>query len=573
VAEAEAAEAAEAREQKRDGEQDHFWPLGLITAGVTVALLVPVLRLWRASLGVPFLYTSDANSHAMMVKSVLDHGWYERNPNLGAPFVQHFADYPMADNLHLVVVRLLGLFGASWPVAVNLSYLLGFVVIAVVTAWVARRLGLSRLVSLAVGVLYAFLPFHFIRGELHLFLSQYFTVPLACYLVLRALGIGPPLRFSIGVVVMGVLIGSGGAYYAVFALLLFAVALAMNALARAGRPVLVQTAAVAAVIGVTLLANMAPDILYDREHGANPELAQRIPAEAEFYGLKLSALLLPREDHRIDRLGRVNEHYQDVSPVPGEQEYQALGLIGAAGLVWLLGAAVLRRRDEDELTSRLSGLTVATLLVATVGGLSAIVALKVTPQIRAWNRISVFVGFFALVAVGVLLDRAARRIPVGVLVAAAVLFGVLDQTSGADVPRYAAIDKQFTSDARFVEAIERHVGERALVFQLPYMPFPEHPPLVDIDGYDHLRGYLHSSTLRWSHGGMKGREEGDWQMAVVDKPVPDLVADVRGRGFDAVYIDRFGYLDRAAALERELTALLGPPAVVSEDNRLVLYRL
>ncbi|MEY2468506.1 MAG: hypothetical protein QOF21_1204, partial [Actinomycetota bacterium] len=168
-----------------------FWPLGIITAFVTAVAVIPVHRLWDASLRVPFTYFGDANSGAILVKGVLDHGWYATNKNLGAPFVQHVSDYPFSENLHMVLIRLIGLSGASYAVVLNLYYLLGFVLVALAAVWVLRRLGVSPAVAIAISVLYAFLPYHQTRGEGHLFLGAYFVVPFACYLVLRSLDAKP----------------------------------------------------------------------------------------------------------------------------------------------------------------------------------------------------------------------------------------------------------------------------------------------------------------------------------------------------------------------------------------------
>jgi hypothetical protein len=39
---------------------------------------------------------------------VLDHDWYTRNPDLGAPFGATMYDFPIPEPTHLAVIRLLG---------------------------------------------------------------------------------------------------------------------------------------------------------------------------------------------------------------------------------------------------------------------------------------------------------------------------------------------------------------------------------------------------------------------------------------------------------------------------------
>ena len=49
--------------------------------------------------------------------------------------------------------------------------------------WLFRRIGVGKLLTLVLSVLYAITPFHWEKGENHLFLAAYFPVPLALVLV------------------------------------------------------------------------------------------------------------------------------------------------------------------------------------------------------------------------------------------------------------------------------------------------------------------------------------------------------------------------------------------------------
>src|SRR5205814_10536651 len=98
----------------------------------------------------------------------------------------------------------------------------------------------------------------------------------------------------------------------------------------------------------------------------------------------------------------------------------------------------------DQRTLSLAALlTLAATLLATIGGLGSLFALLVSPQIRSYNRISIFIGFFALLAVVLLIDRAGARL----LRPSAKAFyyfwlvllgtiGIYDQTTSGFVPDY-----------------------------------------------------------------------------------------------------------------------------------------
>jgi phosphoglycerol transferase len=108
----------------------------------------------------------------------------------------------------------------------------------------------------------------------------------------------------------------------------------------------------------------------------------------------------------------------------------------------------------------------------------------------------------------------------------------------------------------------------AAIFQLPLMAYPESPPVNELGDYELFRGYLHSSTLRWSYGAIKGREASQWQRSVFALPIEMSMAQIRARGFSGIYLDRRGFRDNTA--ETALRSLLGPP-MVSEDGRLLFF--
>jgi hypothetical protein len=85
------------------------WTLG--TLALTSLLVIPLMRLWRASLQVPFQYTGDALFYLMAIKGVLEHGWWLENPDVGAPSGQELYDFPsfVGRSLHLLLIKLLGL--------------------------------------------------------------------------------------------------------------------------------------------------------------------------------------------------------------------------------------------------------------------------------------------------------------------------------------------------------------------------------------------------------------------------------------------------------------------------------
>jgi hypothetical protein len=572
--------------------------LAAATVFATFALLVPILHLWEADLGAQFTYWGDANMYASYLKTALEHGWMWENPSLGVPFGQKMYDYPFADNAsQFVLGKILGLFSSDIAVVVNVFYLLTYPIVALAALYAMRRLGVSPLPALVASVLFTLLPYHFLRGEGHLFFSAYYGVPLGAYLALSTLegrtffGLGrtPGQRWRptsvVEPLVLAIIVGSNSIYYAAFSLLLIGFATIAGALRARSARVLASGGLLLAVILTTIGVELAPSYAYRLREGPNPA-TQRPPEETEIYSLKFAQLVLPIGDHRIDRLGRISNRYQSAFPLPSEGS-AALGAIGAIGFLFLVGVALAAAVGVDQRIRALrryraaAALTLLAFLAGTIGGLSTLLSLFVTPQLRSWNRISVVIAFLSLLAVALLLDAALRRAGpllwrravVAVAVAALLPLGAFDQTNDRFLPDYAGVQPAYAQDRRFVRRIAAELPHGAMVYQLPYFPFPESGPLNKMTDYDHMKGYLHSTSLRWSYGAVKGRPEAEWHGELLSKPpglfLPALVAV----GFDGVYIDRFGYVDAADQLLAQLEATLGSGPLLSEDGRLAFFDL
>lgn len=571
----------------------------ILAAGLCVVILCFVLKLPRSDLRVPLHYNGDALLHATFIKGVIDNGWYWQNNFLGAPGGLKMYDFPAVDNLPMVIIRVICFFTSDASLVLNLFYLLTFPLITLSSLYVFRQFGISYFTSLFSSLLYAFMPYHLMRGESHLFLSAYFLVPLVIMVLLWILAgkffasadnqtgsrFNPRSSRFILCVVICVLVGSSGIYYPFFSCFLLFVAGASASLNLKSLRPFIPAVVLVAVIAATLVINLSPSLLYIYKHG-DVGITRRDPAGAEIYGLKITQLILPITGHRVPFLNQHKQAY-NYSPLFTENDAAALGLIGTLGFLALIARLFYRKRQSEAtdpfsrtaLLDHLSILNIAAVLLGTIGGLGSFVAYFMFSGIRSYNRISIFIAFFALFAVSLGLEvifykarsAATTKIVFYSAVSLLLILGVLDQTGKHFIPQYEGIKTSFLSDAGFVKSIESRVPVDGMVFQLPYIPFPEYPRLNRMVDYDHFRGYLHSKHVRWSYGAMKNRDGDIWQKQIAALPIGQFVQSLGFAGFNGIYLDRYGYEDNAAMTERELFTALGVNPVISADGRLAFF--
>ena len=562
---------------------------------VCCALTCWFLALWRADLRIPFAYgVGDELMVALGAKWLIECPWLFYNPSLGMPFGSVPFNTPQPDVFHDLTIKLLGLTTTNFGWVMNWFYLLTFPATCLSALYVLRQMAIGYPAALLGSLLYTFLPYHFMRGESHLFLAAYYLVPFVALLMFRVASESPPLlkqgpgkwpRLAwrdpgfIGTVAVCVIAGSSGVYYAFFACSLLMIAGLASTAAQRRVVHLLSALILAGLIALTVLICLLPHLLLGHRN-----ISARVTGDAETYALKVTQLLLPVSGHRLPALAALKNNYYHAAPLVNENDAATLGVVGSIGFLLLLcwGAARIMganakwlKEDDQRILSLAALLTLAATLLATIGGLGSLFAVLVSPQIRSLNRISVFIAFFSLLAVVLILDRGlgarlrgrAAKLSYYFGLAMIAVIGLYDQTSPIYIPNYRAIAQAFVADARFVRAIETKVPPGAMIFQLPYLTYPE------ASRYDLARGYLHSRTLRWSYGAMINERSDLWQRSVQQLPPQEMVPKLVAAGFSGVYLDRRILPGNGTALEQELIAIVGEQPLVSTQAQLSFFDL
>jgi phosphoglycerol transferase len=566
----------------------------VVAALLSLAIFFWVTDLWKADFKVLFTYYigGDLFYRAAAIKGLMENGSYLVNPNLGAPFGLQTYDFPTSEAFHFLQLRLLNVLTGNYAATTNLLYVLSYPLTALSALWVFRRFDIGAIPGVVGSLLYTFLAAHFWRGLPHLTLACYYLVPLLFWVVLT-IGIpggGEPSggwreilksRWFLGRLAVCAASASCGLYYSFFGMFFLACSGLFAWAVYKYRTGCLAALVLAGATLATSLCNVLPNLIFWAREGANQAAVFREPNAAEVYGLKITHLLLPNPGHRVAFLAELRRFYVEQRGATEASVLGGFGLIGGLGFILLLACSLFRYRggSRDRAFELLGTLNLMGVLLATVGGFGSILSFLGFQQIRAYNRISVFLAFLAFMAVGLVWRRLEESLPAGsrpffILVSLLVaVFGLWDEIPVGVAPNYALSSAQWMQDASYVALLESSTPPGSMIFQLPYIPFPEYPPVVEMTDYSHFRPYLHSKHLRWSYGTIKGRKGAAWMETTSTLPVPQMVTAVAGAGYAGVYIDRFGYADHAAALESQLAGLLGTTPIVSGDNRLCYFGL
>lgn len=548
--------------------------------------IVIVFLLWKATpldLKSPISYDdSDTMGAYMQAVSIRDNGWILTSDRQGAPFGVNRIAFPvsMTHNIDsLLLAALIFVTGGNIVLSVNLWYLLLFALIGIIAYFVLREFTIRPVFALCGSTTFATLTYIFLRGIMHIELSAYEFVPLS---VLLCAWIWEDDRLfawrrdffsyrkNLLALLFCILIGMNGlTYYPFFTCFLLFVT-ALMCLLREKKLCAVQPAIMGiAGISLTVGSSLLPLIFSLKDNSIISIAGGRSPFEAEAYGLKFMNLVLPQNGHGIPWLERLVDSYRENAPLVNENAFAYLGIMGVLGFACLM-LTLFKANSQNPKLYLFSRLCLAAFLLGTIGGLGSFIGVFITSALRCYNRISIFIAFLSIAGICLLLSEI-KSVPSRqrlLTIGCVLLFslGIWEQYPG-NTPDFAQNQSRYEQDRNFVSQIENSLEPNAMVFQLPYVPYPE-------ASYLPMASYLHSNTLRWSYGSIKGSYEDCWNSALELANTDEMVLFLQKAGFSGIWLDRRLYQEpeQLATLETKLTALCGE-ANVRQDGQIAFYYL
>ena len=155
-------------------------------------------------------------------------------------------------------------------------------------------------------------------------------------------------------------------------------------------------------------------------------------------------------------------------------------------------------------------------------------------------------------------------------------FGLLDQISDYFIPNSDNIKKVWNNEDKFVSEIEKNEPKGAMIYQLPYITYPEGMPFWGSQAYySHALVFLHSDNLKLSFGNYNGRIGDEWYKYISKLTFSEQIEQVALNGFCGVYVNKQLY-EKESEFDLTIEAIkniTGVQPIISDDNNLYYFTL
>lgn len=573
----------------------------LLTALAALATVLISVRIWDISLAVPSALDDDTPLMLTLIQSVREEGitGFFHYSRLGAPGSgADLIDMPFLDFNTGLQIYLLTRFLSSETAVLYLLYFLSYPFAAAAMYLTCSRFTKRIPLRMLISYIFAVAPYHFYRFMMHMTLSNYYIVALGIWAACIAAEepferfapkyfAGSPLKIA-GFYGVLLLSGLSNVYYALFELIILGCVILYKYVGKDRKTLLFarnELLCIAAVAAGVFLC-LFPNILFTRKEGVNLT-TKRFPSDTEIFGLKISQFFIPPEYSSSGLLRSIYEKFTENSLFDTESKSAFLGIAGITGLLviaaWFIYRFCAARKPVNSIHSkRMDFLTLtvaAFILYSTVGGIGLLVSVFVMSSFRAITRVSIFISCCCLLALVTALEHLLDKLPkekndlrrravciCTALILPITLYAEIDYKAVGWQDEFKAKHQMYTA---FYGEMESKLSPGDMVFILPFMLFPESGSM-EITPYQHTLPCLYTDTLRFSFGGIKGRNISA-NLIILKQTPEEQFAAMQESGFAGVLVDANGVtkgLDEMLAFYRDQ---LGLTPITSVDGTLYFF--
>ena len=538
----------------------------LLSMLISLIIVLVSFRIWEMNLRIPVDHAGDGVLALTIFKSICKNGIKGLYicTQMGAPEVASFVDTPFIDTALAGEVWILDKILPNYNMVFYVDYFLTFPLAAFTMYLLLNKLSNNNAIKVFLSVSFAITPYHFYRGLGHLTLSHYYVVPIAVYLMLLIYedefkGVAPKRyveqKWKIILMYVGCMIlGLANVYYAFFGLICMATALILKMIKTKKVKCLIKEAAPIYVVLFFVLVGLLPKIIYTIKNGKNLFAGVRLPLEAEIFALKIIQLLLPCAYNNVSFLKKINEKYTQNAYNINENLDASLGVIATIGFViaciWIIRKVCMnikQSKSNDRMTI-IAFTILVVILYSVAGGFGAFINYWVTPEIRCFNRSSIFIVCLSLsilaISTNYIVQRYQKKCFLTLGMGLISVFAIYSEVDYRESNWQKTYQMEYNEFNEFFSNVDSVVNNNEMVYQLPYMEFPETADINDMHVYEPALGYLYSDKIHWSYGAVKGRQRKSEQLNINNGMGDFFVSEIKKTGFAGVYIDTKGYADQ-----------------------------
>lgn len=490
--------------------------------------------------------------------------------------------------LHKIGLFLCCLFFDSFGTAANFYYFASYIFVALGMYIALRMLQKEAWLAAIGGVIYTFLPYHYLRGERHIYLANYYMVPIACAMIIWLLDERKERnrKFNFICILICVLMGLTDIYYSVFLAIILFFVFIYNLWNKKSISACFMELTLCGIPFLAIAIENIPYLISWFNHLGNNSNdfvsagAGRTLADLQVYGLRIVQLIYPIPNHRIGLLANFRRNL-DQYLGDDETKMVTLGLLMTVGLV-LSVFILLFSNKNDKVTEEIKKygtLNVFIILVANIGGLNIFVGL-ISSSIRCYNRMSIFIAAFSLMTIMTILQYVLRKGFSDIRKRAVIILGaalmlcltLLDQT-----PPFSKTDYEYNWELNYntkklVEEIDLITEDDASIFMLPIITEGVGEAKNDMRNYEQGWPSVYSDNLCWIQGTQE--EYVGWANALSVMNTEMVLRYLVCEGVEGIWLDENGY-DKESfdEIKSNLDEFLGNPILISETGKQYYYSL
>ena len=550
--------------------------------------------------------------------------------NIGWPGGTYLELYPQNDELFVFIISIFyKLFNLTIPVSVMALVLLKFPLASVSFYVLIRILGTSRIISAISSVAFAFIPYSLIRAEGHLMLAQIWVIPLATalpfYLFLKianeSVHLTKKLSLFAFAMFSGLITGLAGSYYFVFSIVLtlsfllfdMSNAVSLTSIERNTQHQLTLKATRRRNLSVFVANKFSIYVLYfliscfsffitsfdnlaAEKSISNIFLIRdsRVPVESLIYSGNILSLFSDLY-YFIDKITQLNL----TSIVSQYYSWESSGIGPYASILLFVVLSVILYRNfnpnlDVSIPSKKLFFPLSLLLLFFFQGLGGfIVAEFLTPSLRAWGRISIYIAFLCLIILVLFINKLLKlryellksgRIflfPLAISLIYFILWNFLyikdynfHRISRETIVSTFDSEKQYNDE--MIKALRSNFTSGCPIVVLPVYRFPEYDTPIDRLADSDLLSLSLADTnaeFKWNSGNVKW-SEGDeyWAPLAVDIPpfattsFETQVGYANKYGACAIALNQGMFDSEKSEVSAEILTNLNCPLIINQEG-------